>query len=48
MMPEGEEKFWGCQWYAVVKGGQNLPPLVGIGLIDLLNIGGTAGPSVPA
>ena len=36
----------------VAKGGQNLLPLVGIGLTDLQNIGGATGPptapSVPA
>ena len=31
----------------VVKGGQNLPLLVGIGLTDLPNIGGASGPPGP-
>ena len=47
-MPEGE-KHWGCQnplGVPLVKGGQNLPPMVGIGLTDLPNIGG-GGPLAP-
>ena len=32
----------------LVKGGQNLPPIVGIGLTGLPNIGGPPGPPVPA
>ena len=37
-MPEGEKKL-GVQ---VLKGGQNLPPLVGIGLTDPPKMGGGA------
>ena len=40
VMPEGE-KHWGVP---LVKDGQNLPPMVGIGLTDLSNIGGASGP----
>ena len=40
-MPEGE-KVRG--YIPVVNGGQNLPPLVGIGVTDLLNFGGPAVP----
>ena len=43
-MPEGE-KNWG--FMPVVKGGHNLPPLVGIGLTDLPNIWGGAMPLRP-
>ena len=43
-MPEGEKNLGG----PVVKGRQNLPPLVGIGLTDLKNIGGAPAPPVPA
>ena len=42
-MPEGE-KHW---WVPLVKGGQNLPPMVRIGLTDLPNIGGASGPPGP-
>ena len=42
-MPEGEKKFLG----PVVIGGDNLPSPVGIGLTDLLNIGGASGPLAP-
>ena len=49
-MPEGET-IWG-EGGTVVKGGQNLPPIVGIELTDLPNIGGGAvaplAPPVPA
>ena len=31
----------------LVKGGQKLPPMVGIGLTDLQNIGGASGPPGP-
>ena len=31
----------------LVKGGQNLPPMVGIGLTGLPNIGGASGPPGP-
>ena len=31
----------------VIKGGQNLPPMDGIGLTDLPNIGGASGPPGP-
>ena len=41
-MPEGE-KFG----VPVLKGGWNLPLLVGIGLTDLSNIGGPVGPRHP-
>ena len=44
-MPEGE-KNWG--FMPVVKGGHNLPPLVGIGLTDLPNIWGGAMPLRPS
>ena len=43
VMPEGE-KNWGI---AVVIGGDNLPVLVGIGLTDLLNMGGQWPPWPP-
>ena len=35
-------------YMAVVKGGQNLPPLVGIGITDLPNIGRGGGAIPPA
>ena len=38
---------WNFFWVPVVKGGQNLLPLVGIGLTDLQNIGGATGPLGP-
>ena len=37
-MPEGEKTLG----VPLVKGGQNLPPMVGIGLTNLPNIGGGA------
>ena len=37
----------GFFWGAVSKGWQNLPPLVGIGLTDLQNIGGAIAPPTP-
>ena len=40
-MPDGENFFGG---WAVVKGEQNLPLLIGIGLTDLKNIGGASSP----
>ena len=47
-MPEGEKKLR----VPLVKAGQNLPPLIGIGLTDLPNIGrgasGPPGPPAPA
>ena len=39
-MPEGE-KIWGCQYQYM---GIIYPPPVGIGLTDLVNIGGPSGP----
>ena len=43
-MMEGEQ-IWECQY--VVKGGMNLPILVGIGLTDLSKMGGRKWPPAP-
>jgi hypothetical protein len=36
--------MWNILGEPVVKGGQNLPPLIGIGLTGFQNIGGGAAP----